>query len=391
MLDGKVSYTWRLREEQKIQLENAVDFKIETDFCELDEFMDIAIVTGSLGLVGAESVRFLTVSGLKVIGVDNDMRREFFGNDASTEWNRKVLEEECPGYVHHFKDICSESSMERIFSEYNQDIKLVIHAAAQPSHEWAKQFPVKDFTINTRGTLNMLEMTRKFCVNAVFIYLSSNKVYGDLVNALPLIEHETRWELESAHPFFERGIDESMSIDQSTHSLFGVSKAAADLLVQEYGRSFGLKSVCFRGGCLTGPLHSGAKLHGFLSYLMACAIKKQKYTVIGFKGKQVRDNLHSKDLISALYAYYKNPKHGEVYNIGGGRFSNCSVLEAINMCEEISGNKMDWSYEKENRVGDHMWWISDCSRFQKDYPKWEYKYDVKKILEEIHKGLRRRL
>jgi CDP-paratose 2-epimerase len=195
--------------------------------------MDIAIVTGSLGLVGAESVRFFTESGLKVIGVDNDMRRKFFGNDASTEWNRKVLEEECPGYVHHFKDICSESGMEQIFSEYNQDIKLVIHAAAQPSHEWAKQFPVKDLTINTRGTLNILEMTRKFCLNAVFIYLSSNKVYGDLVNTLPLVEHETRWELEYAHPFFERGIDESMSIDQSTHSLFGVSKAAADLLVQE--------------------------------------------------------------------------------------------------------------------------------------------------------------
>ena len=350
--------------------------------------MDIAIVTGSMGLVGTESVHFLTASGLKVIGVDNNMRREFLGDDASNESNRKVLEEECPGYVHHFKDIGSGPDMERIFSEYNQDIKLVVHAAAQPSHEWANQNPVKDFTTNANGTLNILEMTRKFCINAVFIHLSTNKVYGDLVNTLPLVEHETRWELESAHPFYERGIDESMSIDHSTHSLFGASKAAADLLAQEYGRSFGLKTVCFRGGCLAGPLHSGVKLHGFLSYLMACAMKKKKYTVIGFKGKQVRDNLHSKDLVDAFYAYYKKPKPGKVYNIGGGRFSNCSLLEAIDLCEEISGNKIDWSYEKENRVGDHMWWISDCSRFQKDYPKWKYRYDIKNILEEIHKGLR---
>lgn len=353
--------------------------------------MGIAIVTGSLGLVGAESVRFLTASGFKVIGIDNDMRREFFGEDASTEWNHRVLEEECPGYVHYSDDIRSESDMERIFSEYNQDIKLVIHAAAQPSHDWAKKAPITDFTINANGTLNMLEMTQKLCASAVFIYLSTNKVYGDLANALPLVEHETRWELESTHPYYERGIDESMSIDASTHSLFGVSKTAADLLVQEYGRNFGLKTVCFRGGCLTGPLHSGTKLHGFLSYLMICAMKKQKYTIIGFKGKQVRDNIHSKDLVEALYAFYKKPGAGKVYNIGGGRFSNCSILEAIDLCEEITGNKMDWSYEEENRVGDHMWWISDCSRFQNDYPEWKHRFGIKNILEEIHEGLSQRL
>ena len=353
--------------------------------------MDIAIVTGSLGLVGSESVRFLTASGLKVIGVDNDMRREFFGDDASTKWNCKVLEEECPGYVHYFNDIRSESDMERIYSEYNQDIKLVIHAAAQPSHDWAKQAPVMDFTVNANGTLNMLQMTQKFCADAVFIYLSTNKVYGDLANTLPLVEYETRWELESAHQFYERGIDESMSIDHSTHSLFGVSKVAADLLVQEYGRNFGLKTACFRGGCLTGPLHSGTKLHGFLSYLMICAMKKQKYTVIGYKGKQVRDNIHSKDLVEALYTFYKKPASGKVYNMGGGRFSNCSILEAIDLCEEITGNKMQWSYEEENRIGDHIWWISDCSRFQNDFPEWKHQLDIKYILEEIHEGLRQRL
>ena len=242
--------------------------------------METAIVTGSLGLVGAESAHFLSACGLKVIGIDNDMRREFFCDDASTKWNREALERECPEYVHCFNDIRSEPDMEKIFSEYNQNIKLIIHAAAQPSHDWAKKSPITDFTINANGTLNLLEMTRKFCNDAVFIYLSTNKVYGDLPNNLPLVEHETRWELESTHPYYERGINESMSIDDSTHSLFGVSKASADLLVQEYGRIFGIKTACFRGGCLTGSLHSGTKLHGFLSYLMICAMKKQEYTVI---------------------------------------------------------------------------------------------------------------
>ena len=353
--------------------------------------MDIAIVTGSLGLIGAESVRFLTASGLKVVGIDNNMRRKFFGDDASTQWNRKVLEDECPSYVHYSNDIRSESDMERIFSEYNQDIKLVIHAAAQPSHDWARKEPGTDFTINANGTLNLLQITKKICSNAVFVYLSTNKVYGDLTNTLPLIEYQTRWELESDHRFYERGINESMSIDCSTHGFFGVSKVAGDLLVQEYGRNFGLKTVCFRAGCLTGSTHSGVKLHGFLSYLMTCAMKKQKYTVIGYKGKQVRDNIHSKDLVKALYVFYKKPALGKVYNIGGGRFSNCSVLEAIAMCEEISGNKMQWAYEKKNRIGDHIWWISDCSRFQSDYPEWKLQLDTKNILEEIYEGLRRRI
>ena len=353
--------------------------------------METAIVTGSLGLVGAESANFLSACGLKVIGIDNDMRREFFCDDASTKWNREALERECPEYVHYFNDIRSEPDMEKIFSEYNQNIKLIIHAAAQPSHDWAKKSPTTDFTINANGTLNLLEMTRKFCNDAVFIYLSTNKVYGDLPNNLPLVEHETRWELESTHPYYERGINESMSIDDSTHSLFGVSKASADLLVQEYGRIFGIKTACFRGGCLTGSLHSGTKLHGFLSYLMICAMKKQKYHIIGFKGKQVRDNIHSKDLVKALYAFYKNPGVAKVYNIGGGRLSNCSILEAIDLCKEITGNKVDWSYEEKNRIGDHIWWISDCSRFQNDYPEWQHRLGIKDIFEEIYEGLRRRL
>ena len=353
--------------------------------------METIIVTGSLGLVGSEAVRFLTAMGLKVLGVDNDMRREFFGDEASTEWNRKVLEEECPGYKHFSWDIRSETDMDRLFAEYNRDIKLIIHAAAQPSHDWARRAPLTDFTINANGTLNLLEKTRKYCPDAVFIYLSTNKVYGDRPNLLPMVEQETRWELVATHPFFKHGIDESMSIDDSVHSLFGVSKAAADLLVQEYGRNFNIKTACFRGGCLTGSLHSGTELHGFLSYLMICVMRKKNYSVFGFKGKQVRDNIHSRDLVEALYFFYRNPGIGRVYNMGGGRFSNCSVLEAIALSEKITGNKMKWAYEEKNRLGDHIWWVSDCSRFQKDYPEWKCKVGVQQILEEIHEGLRCRL
>ena len=247
--------------------------------------METIIVTGSLGLVGSEAVRFLSAMGLKVLGVDNDMRREFFGDEASTEWNRKVLEEECPGYKHFSWDIRSETDMDRLFAEYNRDIKLIIHAAAQPSHDLARRAPLTDFTINANGTLNLLEKTRKHCPDAVFIYLSTNKVYGDRPNLLPLVEQETRWELETTHPFHKKGIDESMSIDDSAHSLFGVSKTAADLLVQEYGRNFNIKTACFRGGCLTGSLHSGSELHGFLSYLMICVMRKKKIFGLRFQRK----------------------------------------------------------------------------------------------------------
>ena len=324
---------------------------------------------------------------MQVVGVDNDLRQEFFGEVASTQWNREALKNECRGYRHFSLDIRSEKEMSRLFEEFGNDIKLVIHAAAQPSHDWAAKDPAMDFTVNANGTLVLLEMTRKYCPKAVFIHLSTNKVYGDRPNFLPLVELETRWELESSHPFFERGIDESMNIDQTTHSLFGTSKLAADLLVQEYGRYFGIQTACFRGGCLTGAAHSGAELHGFLSYLMICAIKKKPYTVFGYKGKQVRDNIHSYDLVNALYHFYLNPGQAKVYNIGGGRYSHCSVLEAITLCEEISGNKLEWAYSDENRIGDHIWWVSDVSRFRKDYPEWDFTYDMRRILEDIHGGV----
>lgn len=300
---------------------------------------DIAIITGSAGLIGSESVRFFADKGCKVIGVDNDMRREFFGDEASTEWCRKKLEEEIEAYQHHHFDIRDEKAMEPIFNEYDKDIKLVIHTAAQPSHDWAAKDPFKDFTVNANGTLVLLEMTRKYCPEAVFIFTSTNKVYGDTPNRLPLVELETRWELEESHPYYKNGIDESMSIDNSTHSLFGSSKAAADLLVQEYGRYFGMKTVSFRGGCLTGPAHSGAELHGFLAYLMKCAIEGRQYTIFGYKGKQVRDNIHSYDLVNSFYHFYQNPRKGEFYNIWESRFSNCSILEAIEICERLTGKK----------------------------------------------------
>ena len=353
--------------------------------------MELAIVTGSAGLIGAETSRFLTNKGITVIGLDNDMRREFFGSEASTDWNRRELESHCPGYIHKSLDIRSETDMRLLFSEYSKDIKLVIHAAAQPSHDWAAKNPLKDFTVNANGTLIVLEMTRSYCPDAVFVYLSTNKVYGDRPNNLPLIEQETRWELDPSHPYAEHGIDEMMSLDDTTHSLFGVSKTSADLLVQEYGRYFNIKTACFRGGCLTGSGHSGTELHGFLSYIMICTMKGKPYSIIGYKGKQVRDNIHSRDLVSALYHFYRKPSVSKIYNIGGSRFSNCSILEAISMCEKISGKKLTWNYKKNNRIGDHIWWITDVRRFQEDYPEWGYKYDLQKTLVEIHDGLAKRI
>jgi CDP-paratose 2-epimerase len=269
---------------------------------------------------------------------------------------------------------------------YKTDIKLVLHTAAQPSHDWAAKEPFTDFTVNANGTLNLLEMTRKFCPEAVFIFTSTNKVYGDTPNRLPLVELGSRWEIAESHPYFADGIDEAMSIDQTKHSLFGASKVAADVLVQEYGRYFGMKTGVFRGGCLTGPNHSGAKLHGFLSYLMKCAITGDQYTVFGYKGKQVRDNIHSYDLVSMFWHFYQNPRAGEVYNAGGGRHSNCSMLEAIDLCEKITGNKMNYVYTEDNRIGDHIWWISDVNKFKAQYPGWDWKYDLTDILVQINEA-----
>ena len=344
--------------------------------------MSLVIVSGSAGLIGSETVRFFASKGLDVIGIDNDMRADFFGSEASTDWNRKLLEKEIPNYRHMNIDIRDETQMQNLFRECASDLSGVIHCAAQPSHDWAARDPFKDFTVNANGTLVLLEVTRKYVPEAVFIFTSTNKVYGDLPNSLPLVEKETRWELEN-HSYAEFGIDEAMSIDQSKHSLFGASKVAADILVQEYGRYFGMKTAIFRGGCLTGPAHSGTQLHGFLAYLAKCVVNGNPYTVFGYKGKQVRDNIHSHDLVNMFWQFYLKPRIGEVYNAGGSRHSNCSMLEAIKICEELSGREMIWTYEENNRVGDHIWWISDVRKFKSHFPEWEYRYGIREILEEI--------
>lgn len=344
--------------------------------------MSTVLITGSAGLIGSEAVQFFCRQGLTVVGIDNDMRSLFFGRDASTNWKRDLLIGNYDNYIHYETDIRNQSAIENIFREYNADINLVIHAAAQPSHDWAASDPQTDFTINANGTLNLLESARKFSPGAVFIFTSTNKVYGDRPNALPLVEQEARWEIDSSHRYF-KGIDESMSIDATKHSLFGASKVAADVLVQEYGRYFDMKTACFRGGCLTGPNHSGTELHGFLSYLMKCTMTGKPYTVFGYQGKQVRDNIHSHDLINAFDEFYRAPRVGEVYNIGGGRYCNCSMLEAIALCEEITGKKLEWKYTETNRVGDHIWWISDTERFEKHFPNWHLQYDLSAILRQI--------
>jgi CDP-paratose 2-epimerase len=340
-------------------------------------------VTGALGLVGSETVRYFGKQGHRVVGIDNDMRQRFFGPDASTAWNRAVLEAEVPTYRHFAIDVRDAAAIDEIFAEYGSDIGLVVHAAAQPSHDWAAKDPIMDFTVNANATLNMLQATRARCPDAVFIFTSTNKVYGDRPNSLPLVEMETRWECEPSHRYAEHGIDESMSIDQTLHSLFGASKVAADILVQEFGRYFGMKTAVFRGGCLTGPSHSGTQLHGFLSYLMKCNITGRPYTIFGYKGKQVRDNIHSADLVSAFDHFYRNPRSGEVYNMGGARYSNCSICEALQIAEKISGKPSKYSYAEDNRTGDHIWWISDVSKFRSHYPHWKLTYDVTGILQEI--------
>jgi CDP-paratose 2-epimerase len=345
--------------------------------------MSVAIITGSGGLIGSEAAQLAIEKGMDVVGIDNDMRAYFFGDAASTKWRIAQLQNKNRRYIHEFADIRNQTKIDKIFERYGADITVIIHAAAQPSHDWAAKEPITDYSINALGTLNLLEATRKFCPNAAFIYLSTNKVYGDTPNHLPLIERDTRWEIDNTHPFHTNGIDESMSIDQSTHSIFGASKASADLLVQEYGRYFGIPTACFRGGCLTGGGHSGAELHGFLSYLMKCTVTGKPYTVFGYKGKQVRDNIHSHDLVNALWTFSQAPRVAKVYNIGGSRFSNCSMLEAIDGCERVSGKRLNWSYAEDNRIGDHIWWISDIRAFQDDHPDYRLRYGIEDIYQDI--------
>lgn len=347
--------------------------------------MNIALITGAAGLIGSEAVRFFSAKKFKVVGIDNDMRRYFFGPEASTLPSLRGLLDECPGFVNKRIDIRDGRALARIFSLYCTDIKLIIHTAAQPSHDWAAREPITDFSVNAGGTLNLLEAARRYCPDAVFIFTSTNKVYGDTPNSLPLVEMPSRWEVSRRHPYYRRGIDETMSIDQCKHSLFGASKLAADVLVQEYGRYFGMKTGIFRCGCLTGPGHSSVELHGFLAYLIKCAVIGREYRIFGYKGKQVRDNIHSRDLVSAFYHFYRHPRVAEVYNMGGSRFSNCSLLEAVKLCEEITGNVLKTRYVAGNRIGDHIWWISDVSKFKAHYPRWDLTTDIRGILEDIFK------
>jgi len=348
--------------------------------------MSVALISGAAGLIGAEAVRRFSDEGYTVVGIDNDMRTCFFGKEASTDWSRRKLQSEYPNYCHHSVDVRDQPSIERIFSTCGNDISVVVHAAAQPSHDWAAREPLTDFSVNAQGTLVMLESTRRFAPVATFIFTSTNKVYGDMPNSLPLVEHATRYEVDAAHPYFDRGIDESMSINQSKHSLFGASKVAADVLTQEYGRYFGINTGVFRGGCLTGGGHSGTELHGFLSYLMRCCFEGRSYSVYGYKGKQVRDNIHAFDLVSMFWHFSCKPRAGEAYNVGGSRHSHCSMQEAIALCEEIAGRRLTYEYREANRSGDHIWYVSDVSKFRAHFPGWSYRYDLRAILDEIHRS-----
>ena len=341
------------------------------------------LVSGSAGLVGSETVKRFAGDGYDVVGIDNDMRKLFFGEEASTRKTRDDLRTSLPGYQHHEIDIRDARDVDALFKTRGRELAAIVHTAAQPSHDWAARDPQTDFTVNANGTLNLLEAARKFCPETPFVFTSTNKVYGDTPNRLPLEELELRWEIEAGHEY-EPGISEKMSIDQTKHSLFGASKVAADVLVQEYGRYFNMPTACFRGGCLTGPAHAGTELHGFLSYLMKCTVSGRPYRVFGYKGKQVRDNIHSFDLVEAFAAFVRAPRIGEVYNIGGSRHCNCSMLEAIALCEEISGRKLSWEYIEDNRIGDHIWWISDVRKFREHYPEWNFRYGLREILEEIH-------
>ncbi len=347
--------------------------------------MPKAIVTGSGGLIGSESAARLVEAGYDVVGIENDTRAELFGPEASTAGVTERLNRELETFRTADLDIRDAEGIDRVFAEHASQIELVVHTAAQPSHDWAASDPQADFGINANGTLNLLEAARQHCPEATFIFTSTNKVYGDTPNHLPLEEQETRLELPADHQWFG-GIDTTMSIDSTLHSLFGASKAAADLLVQEYGRYFDMPTVCFRGGCLTGPNHAGAQLHGFLAYLMKCTATGNPYTVFGYEGKQVRDNVHSADLVDAFLLFHEKPRAAAVYNIGGGRENACSMLEAIAICERIAGRELRWEMSDQARVGDHRWWISDLNEFGSEYGGWRPQRDLDQILREIYEA-----
>lgn len=337
------------------------------------------LITGSCGLIGAEAVKFYDTRSEIVVGVDNNMRAEFFGIDGDTSWIKKRLEEECPRYRHEHIDIRDRSKIIKIIEDLRPD--LVIHCAAQPSHDLAARIPFIDFEVNAVGTLNLLEATRISVPDAVFIFMSTNKVYGDGPNRIKLKELESRWDYDD--PRYVDGIPESFSIDQSKHSLFGASKVAADIIVQEYGRYFGMKTVAFRGGCLTGQTHSGAELHGFLSYFFKAAKIGKLYTIYGYKGKQVRDQIHSTDVVRAFDEFYKNPKCGSVYNLGGGKENSVSILECIDRVEQLLHKKINYVYSEQNRIGDHICYYSDLTKLKTDFPNWSLTYSIDDIFEEF--------
>jgi CDP-paratose 2-epimerase len=346
--------------------------------------VSVAVVTGAGGLIGAETARRFGGLGLHVVGIDNDMRGRFFGAEASTAAEIQRLERDLgAGYTHHHVDIRDRDSVAAIFRGLGTSTAVVIHAAAQPSHDWAAGDPFTDFDINAVGTLNVLQAAREHCIDAPFVFCSTNKVYGDRPNELPLEEQETRWEVPAGHPA-HGGIGEDMAIDATLHSVFGASKVAADVLVQEYGRYFGMRTACFRGGTLTGPAHRATELHGFLAYIVRCTMERRTYNLFGYKGKQVRDAIHAHDVAAAFEAFFRQPRSAEIYNLGGGRHANASNLEAIALAEQIVGQPLEVVYKDEARVGDHRWWIGSNARFEGHYPGWELTYDVPRIMQEIH-------
>ena len=341
------------------------------------------IITGSTGLIGYSTSEYFLKKGIKIIGIDNDLRSYFFGKMGSNYWKAKKLKQN-KHYNHQNIDIRNKKKILNIFKKYSKKIKAIIHTAAQPSHDWAAREPFTDFDVNANGTLNLLEGFRKYCPEATFVFTSTNKVYGDTPNFLPLVEQKYRYEINNNHKYFKFGIDEKMSLDHTTHSLFGVSKTSADLLVQEYGRYFKLKTVCFRGGCLTGENHTGAQLHGFLSYLVKTIFEEKKYFVYGYKGKQVRDNIDSSDVASFTELYINSPKSAEVYNIGGGKENSISILEVINYLQENNKKKMKWNYVDENRLGDHICYYTDLAKIKSHYPGWGLNKSLNTIIDNIY-------
>jgi CDP-paratose 2-epimerase len=337
------------------------------------------LVTGSNGLIGSEVCVFFARQGFEVHGLDNNQRAQFFGGAGDTRWNQRRLLDELPDFTHHEIDIRDRRGVEEVVREVAPT--LLVHAAAQPSHDLAASIPFDDFDTNAVGTLNLLEACRRHCADTPFIHMSTNKVYGDGPNRLPLVEEDRRWDYADSHR--EHGIPETFSIDQSLHSLFGASKVAADVMVQEYGRYFGLPTCCLRGGCLTGPNHSGVELHGFLSYLVKCNLEGRQYTLFGYKGKQVRDNIHSEDVARFMYEFFLAPRCGEVYNLGGGKENSCSVLEAFDMVEDVSGRKQQYVYVDTNRIGDHICYYSDLRKMKAHYPRWGITHSLRDIVEEI--------